>query len=642
MQSPRPSRNLIAGALALAALISPLVPTIRAEPSCSLVQARWDLPLDRAVAAVDPDRMGCTASDYRNALILLSGFHGDFSGLDADVRLELSTQVSPGGTTGEAHLYGRDAHGREVLTMLAGSTAHHAFIALAGADAFGDGRVNVTGAWWNMHSVHSANLSVIVPEAWIGDEVQGVQGPAVDPYTKSDNAPSFSLFGYPWSTGTSLVFVNYSRLVSGLLSTVDGLLNEARNLLLGSGTYDPGWNPSPEEIVYLLIWRDDPTDLSKLWDTVIDAQSNPTSTNTAACGAARIVLETANSTTANTTGVSEACGDGISPYTVPVGPSSLTPTGFIEHDSCQAKTNGNSVHEAACNPQFLHGIDLTPEDAQMHGWWDLRNVFVSDYSDLNRLKYYGGECGTDEDVSSAGPNGPNDPKSHTQWLPEGHESGASGCEAPLVHSAFTNIEHLAYHFAWWVYWFYQSNPQDLHAIDLVAHSMGGLIVRYALHEVALGPDKAPGWPPYLAIEDVVTMGTPHLGSRWACPLSSYTEAREMCPGSGLLKFLNAEAQDPQGATQTDWTLIGSQCDDIVYAGSATGMSAEHKLMYLIVGGNRAPGCVGHTGYYGDAGSARDAPIEWAHMVNGEDVWSYSTKNLHAGQFAHEATERDWQ
>ncbi|MFJ2591339.1 esterase/lipase family protein, partial [Streptomyces sp. NPDC087538] len=43
-------------------------------------------------------------------------------------------------------------------------------------------------------------------------------------------------------------------------------------------------------------------------------------------------------------------------------------------------------------------------------------------------------------------------------------------------------------------------------VDLVGHSMGGLIIRAALAGYAKGD---PTWPDTLYVEDVVTLGTPH-------------------------------------------------------------------------------------------------------------------------------------
>ncbi|WP_345943030.1 hypothetical protein [Streptomyces sp. SID2119] len=45
-------------------------------------------------------------------------------------------------------------------------------------------------------------------------------------------------------------------------------------------------------------------------------------------------------------------------------------------------------------------------------------------------------------------------------------------------------------------------------VDVVAHSMGGLVVRAALHYTH---KRAPGFPKKLYIEDIVTLGTPHAG-----------------------------------------------------------------------------------------------------------------------------------
>ncbi|GAA4803048.1 esterase/lipase family protein [Streptomyces ziwulingensis] len=115
------------------------------------------------------------------------------------------------------------------------------------------------------------------------------------------------------------------------------------------------------------------------------------------------------------------------------------------------------------------------------------------------------------------------------------------------------------------------------SVDLVGHSMGGLIVRAALTGVQ---QKLPGWPTKLYVEDVVTLGTPHDGlstlAGIGCSLAYGTrQCQDMRHESS---FLDWAAQSPQGTQGTDWTLIGAADDDVV-DDSALRMSASHDVWY---------------------------------------------------------------
>ena len=117
--------------------------------------------------------------------------------------------------------------------------------------------------------------------------------------------------------------------------------------------------------------------------------------------------------------------------------------------------------------------------------------------------------------------------------------------------------------------------------------MGGLIVRYA---VAATQRHEFDFPPYLLVEDVVTMGAPHGGLRGTIPQDISAEVNEMTPGSKLLRYLQRNAWNPQARDGTDWLTMGSAADDTVSAGSAaataddrtpvsTYMGSAHKVWY---------------------------------------------------------------
>jgi hypothetical protein len=111
--------------------------------------------------------------------------------------------------------------------------------------------------------------------------------------------------------------------------------------------------------------------------------------------------------------------------------------------------------------------------------------------------------------------------------------------------------------------------------------MGGLVIRAALAGTQSGEA---GFPPYLHVEDVTTLATPHagIGVAFGCNLVGTQQCKDMAPGSDFFNWLSASGgSNPQGASGTDWTLIGFDDDLLVKAGSAVAanMSVRHKIVY---------------------------------------------------------------
>lgn len=166
-----------------------------------------------------------------------------------------------------------------------------------------------------------------------------------------------------------------------------------------------------------------------------------------------------------------------------------------------------------------------------------------------------------------------------------------------VHDRYVDIEHLGYEFAWAVYEKYSRHGQT---VDVVAHSMGGLVVRYALAQVDRGHGD---FPPYLYVEDVVTMGTPHGGSGLASWCWT-TQCGDMRANSSFLNWLTSYGPNPQVGTGTDWTAMGSEDDGTVSASSATNMQAAHEVVYL------GSANIGHGDYYNSTSLAGTADVRY--------------------------------
>jgi hypothetical protein len=193
--------------------------------------------------------------------------------------------------------------------------------------------------------------------------------------------------------------------------------------------------------------------------------------------------------------------------------------------------------------------------------------------------------------------------SHAAHYSSGHRDGS--------HTAETSIRHLAYHFAWFLHDHFSSKNIR---VEIVAHSMGGLISRYAINAVQR---HFPGFPSKLLVEDIVTLGTPHSGSPIAA-LCGWLECEEMFDHSAtsLLTYLKDYAQNPQGAGGTQWSVIGSTRDLEVPSGSATAMNVPNKAKYQSSAG------IGHSEYMQEDRVTYDAEVDWWDQLSG--TWRHST------------------
>lgn len=149
--------------------------------------------------------------------------------------------------------------------------------------------------------------------------------------------------------------------------------------------------------------------------------------------------------------------------------------------------------------------------------------------------------------------------------------------SPRIMSATsdTPIQDIAKALAWHIYDINRFGT----GVNIVAHSMGGLIVRYMIDQVQR--HKA-GWPPNITVPSVVTLGTPHNGIDFADPWGCWAtgdskECRQMDSSSSFIDYLRTYAKNPQSAYGTWWSLGGSHADNTVDEGSATNMSVKYKM-----------------------------------------------------------------
>lgn len=152
--------------------------------------------------------------------------------------------------------------------------------------------------------------------------------------------------------------------------------------------------------------------------------------------------------------------------------------------------------------------------------------------------------------------------------------------AGTTHDNNTDIRHLAWHLSHWIR---DAIPDDP-PVDVISHSMGGLIVRFSIAKEGAG-----SWPP-LTVEDVVTLGTPHGGVHFSALIGT-VQGGQMEPGSFFMNWLANNAQNPQGVGGTEWSIFGSAGDLLVGQGTATQMGAAERVRFGLL-----PYPIGHGGY----------------------------------------------
>jgi hypothetical protein len=274
---------------------------------------------------------------------------------------------------------------------------------------------------------------------------------------------------------------------------------------------------------------------------------------------------------------------------------------------------------------FVHGFNFKPAGSSL-GWdcqkgsfdvlefylhhqhtADLQNGIAKSWTGkLVTLKYYDGDTTCDANLHDSP-----------------YAGHCSSYEAGNEGSNEESLYHLSCLLAWKIWLDYSQYGTN---VEIVAHSMGGLIVRNALYQVQ--QHKSAAMPPGpLLVSDVVTIATPHGGVPNASativnPIEANIENalnvftcvtcqqfRQMQVGGKFMNEMADFAQNPQGGQGTDWTLIGQgrheltqkpACDFVdLQANSAVYMDGGHKVIY------ETP-CYDHGGYLGDQSDVNSA------------------------------------
>jgi hypothetical protein len=185
--------------------------------------------------------------------------------------------------------------------------------------------------------------------------------------------------------------------------------------------------------------------------------------------------------------------------------------------------------------------------------------------------------------NSLGQNGYTGPK-----ITLGYYHDDSHCDVKITPhgTILTHIPEISKDLAWYVYNNFSSKNVD---VDIVAHSMGGLVLRYAIYRVAVGDSS---FPPYLLITHAATLASPFTGyslTAESCHINVVNlQCDDMFPLSGFIEGLkNPEALVPQGRGGTIWSDMGSNADFIersdgfVNSSSATSMQIPSSAKIIL-------------------------------------------------------------
>lgn len=209
---------------------------------------------------------------------------------------------------------------------------------------------------------------------------------------------------------------------------------------------------------------------------------------------------------------------------------------------------------------LVHGYNENPPtDCNGLIWGEALQYFQDagyDRANIRTIGYYEGDEAYCDDVVGDGRAGPDRP-----------------------------IQDIARDFANYIYDNYTSKGRE---VDIIGHSMGGLVTRVAV--LGTGEGWA-GFPPEVAVDDIVTAGTPHQGLVYGCQAECTYQWRQMTSGENGTGFIDKLHESAPGAADRglddpwaagiDWSLIGSKEDSLVSYSSAIdhGYFAHQKYGY---------------------------------------------------------------
>lgn len=238
-----------------------------------------------------------------------------------------------------------------------------------------------------------------------------------------------------------------------------------------------------------------------------------------------------------------------------------TPTQAASQSRAQMTSPRSALVGPGSGPATLliHGVG-NASDHILNGCnsdttWGATEAFLSarGWPNVYSLGYYKGDynCGPNP-ADQTDPQG-NLYRFEQYWhlCPTYYDSGSSD------GTTDEDDRHVACELAWYIYEYYTLYGTS---VNIVAHSLGGVLIKYALYRSGLlGHDSH--FPPYLSVHQVVTLSSPlngvDAGGSVVC--GGCWQIKELQPGiaGGIHDELtSADARGAQGAGGTNWTAEG--------------------------------------------------------------------------------------
>lgn len=197
---------------------------------------------------------------------------------------------------------------------------------------------------------------------------------------------------------------------------------------------------------------------------------------------------------------------------------------------------------------LIHGFSITANH-DCNDYWGAQEKAIEKVDGNGNLTrraitigWYAGNTNCDVDLPD---NNPIDP------TPDPLENNVFGIHTPLID--------VAWELRVWIFNHYTQHGKS---VDIVAHSLGGLVVRVMLEQ----------WGQELLVSDVVTLGTPHGGVQTTL-LAPFCWAIGQCNGIGAgSEFITELQHNPQSAITTHWSLIAAANDQVI--GNGSGMQMD--------------------------------------------------------------------
>lgn len=296
-----------------------------------------------------------------------------------------------------------------------------------------------------------------------------------------------------------------------------------------------------------------------------------------------------------------ACADGENPVAPPAVAAPDTPL-------------MNIGTEPGASILLVHGLDVSNFGHDCAAVWSKQRDALRAYGHTGRIQtvgYYNANRNCDRNVHSTVYT-----KQYAgDWRAvRGEDNGLNG-----ILDNNTPIEHAAYRVAWAIV---KENAENGSAsVRVVAHSLGGLVVRHAIQQASIGNWYFPTLS-QMNLTRVWTLGTPHLGTNYAYLGGAY-QITQMRPGSFFLNGLNG---DPRVGSATwfgftsRYTLTG---DGVVENNSACWARATWcGRHYLSIQGNgyAARGAYAHGDFMKDPNLSYNLANYDAHSPLNGTTW----------------------